>query len=608
MTRTDATIISEVDRAAALERQLAKAAAEKTALAERLKDTELSLERVRKAYQNALEQLHLLRHRIFVASAERRQDDGAQIAFDLMFEQVRKLSEQMDAAAAEATESSADEETAEAGERGGDPGDKPKRKRGRRNLAESDLPVERIELTDPAHEGIDERITFEESSRLGYRRGGPIRIVIARAIYKSEASEAPAPEPGAEPVAYTEPLAVAQALTEGVRMVTTAMPNELFRRSFLAPSMIAHLLVSKYLLGVPFYRIEQTWALQGFSLDRSTMCRYAEDTGATLGAIVEEARKDALARSFCLSTDATGVRVQPGPLIDRGGKPGPCHKGHFFVTLADRDHVFFEYQKRHTSAAVCVMFQGFTGYVQADGHTVYDALFAGRSPPGVPIRLVEQPPPTEVGCWSHCRRGFWEAAVCKHPLGVEGLRRIAAIFAADSTLADLPPARRKARRDVLVRPHIDAFFAWVDAELTVPRARGVESSALGYARNQAAALKRFLEDGRLKLDNNGPERAIRPIAAARKSWLFFGSDDHAEAAANLFSLIASCKLHDLDPEAYLRDVIRVMAYWPRDRYLELCPLHWRSTRARLRSDELAREYGPLTVPAPCTAEDEAERG
>jgi transposase len=181
-----------------------------------------------------------------------------------------------------------------------------------------------------------------------------------------------------------------------VRLVTTALPKELFRRSFLAPSMIAHLLVSKYLLGVPFYRVEQAWALQGFSLD---LCRYAEDTGATLGAIVEAARKDALINTFCLSTDATGVRVQPGPLMDRGGKPGPCRKGHFFVTLADRDHVFFEFQARHTSAAVCEMFRGFTGYIQADGHTVYDALFAGRSPPGVPITLVEEPPPTEVGCW-----------------------------------------------------------------------------------------------------------------------------------------------------------------------------------------------------------------
>jgi transposase len=104
------------------------------------------------------------------------------------------------------------------------------------------------------------------------------------------------------------------------------------------------------------------------------------------------------------------------------------------------------------------------------------------------------------------------------------------------------------------------------------------------------------------LTTTAPSAPFRPVASARKSWLFFGSDDHAEAAANLFSLVASCKLHGLDPEAYLRDVIRVMAHWPRDRYLELSPLHWRSARGRLLPDELAREYGPLTVPAPREAE------
>jgi transposase len=192
-------------------------------------------------------------------------------------------------------------------------------------------------------------------------------------------------------------------------------------------------------------------------------------------------------------------------------------------------------------------------------------------------------------------------------LGVEGLRRIDAIFAADRALADLPPASQGPSRRARA-PAVDAFFAWVDAELMRARSRGYVSSALGYARNQAGALRRFLDDGRLRLENNGAERALRPIAAARKSWLFFGSDDHASAAANLFSLVASCKLHGIDPEDYLRDVIRVMPYWPRDRYLELSPLKWTATRACLDADQLAREYGRIAIPAPSAAEDEAASG
>ena len=604
MTPPPPQTLTDAERFAALERQLAVATAERAALAEKLRDAELSLQRVRAAYTKALEQLALQRHRVFVASSERREDDGAQLAFEAMVEQVRRLSEQLDAAAAAAGEDAGrdddnNDEASPARTRNRSP-------RGRRDLAETDLPVERIEILDDTLEGVATRISFEESSRLGYRKGGPIRIVVARAIYKSEEAAAmPASEPATAEAPVTE---APKAEPASATLTTAAMPRELFKRGFLAPSMVAHLLASKYLLGVPFYRLEQTFALRGFTLDRGTMSRYAEDAGATLGAIVEAARADAFARAFCLSTDATGVRVQPGPLAERGNRRGPCHKGHFFVTLADRDHVFFDYQERHTSAAVSSMFRGFNGYIQADAHAVYDALFAGRPPRGSEADVAQGPPPTEVGCWSHCRRGFWEAAVCKHVEGLEGLRRIDAIFAADRALADLPPVRRKARRDVLVRPLVDAFFAWVEVEVMRARGRGVVSSALGYARNQAGALRRFLDDGRLRLENNAAERALRPIAAARKSWLFFGSDDHANAAANLFSLVASCKLHRLDPEDYLRDVIRVMPHWPRDRYLELTPLKWAATRARLDPTELAREYGALTIPAPSTAEDETASG
>jgi transposase len=105
------------------------------------------------------------------------------------------------------------------------------------------------------------------------------------------------------------------------------------------------------------------------------------------------------------------------------------------------------------------------------------------------------------------------------------------------------------------------------------------------------------------MDNNPSERELRRIATGRKAWLFFGSDDHAAAAANLFSLIASCKLHALDAEAYLADVIRVMPYWPRDRYLELAPKYWAATRARLDPVALARPVGEIVVPAATAAQE-----
>lgn len=331
---------------------------------------------------------------------------------------------------------------------------------------------------------------------------------------------------------------------------------------------------------------------EGVALDDGTMCRYAEDIGATLGALVDACAKEAKETAFCLSTDATGVAIRPEPLATGGRQP--CNKGHFFVVLADQDHVFFEYQKRHTSKAVCEMFRGFTGYIQADAHSIYDALFRGDA-----RTSSDEDIPDEVGCWSHARRRFWEAAtVSKEPTAREALLRIRKLFQLEEQWAKLPPSRRLALRQKVARPLVTTFFRWASARHEeVKNIRGLPRSAFGYAVRQEEALCRYLEDGRLKLTNNHSERALRGVAVGRRNWLFFGSDDHAQAAANLFSLIASCRLHGLDPETYLAEIIRVMPYWPRERYLELTPKYWTRTRGTLDSEELARPLGPLTVPA-----------
>ena len=194
---------------------------------------------------------------------------------------------------------------------------------------------------------------------------------------------------------------------------------------------------------------------------------------------------------------------------------------------------------------------------------------------------------------------FWEAAIAHCAVSREALVRISRLFENEEKFKGLSPAARKQLRDERTRPLVEAFFAWATPEYEkVKHTRGLLRSALGYAIRQEAALTRFLEDGRLSLENNASERELRRIAVGRHAWLFVGSDDHAQAAANLFSLIASCKLHGLDPEGYLRDVLRALPHWPKDRYLELAPLFFAATRARLDATELALELGALTVPPP----------
>jgi transposase len=519
---------------------------------------------LRASHERLRLELELLRRRIFVAKAERVDTSQLELEFAKKLAELDKLSGR-DELEAEAKAAKAKAQAQQSGARNR------KKPTGRRDLTKAPLEEERVELKDPLFEelvaqGKAKFIGFEESSKLAFKRGGLRRLVVARAKYQAQNARGES------------------------ELETTPMPKEVLPRSFAAPSLLAHVATAKHCEGLPLFRLEDRFLREGFSLDRGTMCRWLEDMGSTLGTTVVLAmRKEALSTSFCIATDATGVAVQPEPLPDN--KRQPCRRGHFFVLIADRDHILFEYTPKETSKFVSSMLHGYSGYVQADAKSVYDILF--REP-------EEEPPDgirTEVGCWSHCRRGFWEATAAKSAVAREGLVYISRIFEMDARFRGKAPAQIKELRSRHLQPLLDAFFPWVEEQWDVYKdERGLLRSALGYARNQKEALKRVLEDGRLVLDNNRSELQARRIAVGRKAWLFVGSDDHGVAAGHLFSLIASARLHKLDPEAYLRDVIRVLPHWPRERHLELCPKYWAHTRARLDADELAQELGPLTVP------------
>ena len=533
---------------------------------------------LRRAYRQLMEQFDLLRRRIFIAKAERV--DATQL--ELEFEQTKK---KLDALAQKlggnASEASASDDSDDEDAPGSRPSGKPPAKaktasKGRRNLAErDDLPQRRIEFRDAELEKSGGTfIGWEESYKLGYQRPQAVRVVLARAKYK---------------LPTTDDDAVSEQDGERTIIITAPLPPLLIRRGLLAPSMLAHVLVQKFRFGMPFFRQEEQLKADGIELDRGTMARSTEDIGACFGAIVQACVDDSRKHAFCLCTDATGVAIRPEPLPD--GRRQPCRKGHFFVVLADKKHVFFEFQPKHTSAAVCEMFRGFSGYIQADAHAIYDALFRGDA--------VESgaDPPVEVACWSHARRRLWEAAVSGFAVGREGLLRVRKLYDLDQAWSKLPPSARLQKRQTVLAPFVDEFFAWVHAQNDLSsQERGLVSKALGYAIRQELALRRFLEDGRLRMDNNSSENALRIVATGRKAWLFFGSDDHAQAAANIYSLIASCKLHGIDPERYFAEIIHVMPYWPRERYLELAPAYWAQTRARLDPVELEAELGFVTVP------------
>ncbi len=515
---------------------------------------------LRASHERLRLELELLKRRIFVAKAERA--DTAQL--ELEFAEKLAALDRLGGGPPPAVAAAGQEER-----------ERP-RPKGRRDLRDLKLPVVRLETTDPileklVSEGKAERFGFEESRKVAWQRGGARLLVHARAKYRVV-------DAGGDSMIETTPLA-----------------PELFPRSLAAPSLLAHVVAEKFCDGLPLHRIEDRMAREGFPLDRGTMSRWVEDAGATAGAtVVAAARAEAWSTAFCIATDATGIAVQPGEHPE--GKRQPCHRSHYFVQIADQDHVFFEYAPRENSTTLLEMFEGYSGYIQADAKSVYDVLFR---PPEHPPDGEEPDVRTEVGCWSHARRKFWEATCMKSEPAREGLARIGYIFALeDAWRSDPPEVILRLRRQHL-RPHLEDFFRWAELEHQAVRdQRGLLRSALGYALRQKDALLRVLDDGRLVLENNRSERELRRIAVGRKGWLFVGSDHHGQAAGHLFSLVASARLHKLDPEAYLRDLFRVLAHWPRDRYLELAPRYWARTRARLDPAQLALELGALDVPPP----------
>jgi len=502
----------------------------------------------------------LLKRRMFGNKTEKTQTSELQLALGTLLDQEKQLQKQLDEAVSNA---------ALAGKEGDGTPSRPSEKAkvkptGRRDLLASGLPQVPLELLDAELEKTAKRIGFEQSLHLMHIRGGYSVLVKRTAKYEI---------PG----------------KDGPTVLGVEAPKTLFPRGILHSSAVAHIVVEKFSLGVPHYRLEQHLQDQGVKLDRGMMCRYVEEAGNALGATVVHAMwQDAIENGCIISTDATSALIQP--VKSQDVQRQACKKAHFFTAVVDTDHVLFAYAERHTQDFVKKLFHGFNGFLQCDAHNVYDVL--ERGPPkddGEGISLV--------GCWAHCRRYFFEAAICKYPIGIQGLMRIRAVYAADDAFRRMPPAKRKVMRAEHVRPLMESFFTWVKQARAVAQGRDLATKALGYAFNQEQQLLRVLEDGRLPLDNTRSERSLRKIVVGRKNFMFYGSDTHAESAAALFSTIASCRLHSIDPQQYLDEVLRLLPYWPKERYLELAPKHWKTTRAKLRADELAAPLGAFTIPA-----------
>jgi hypothetical protein len=422
------------------------------------------------------------------------------------------------------------------------------------------------EITVQSHEGNVSSIVRPAPDRPRAEPGAPAPLAVAppdaSAVVAPEGSSAEAPCSG--------------SLADST-IVCAAMPLEMIPRGLPSPELLALILTAKFADKSPFNRQEGIYARSGVHITRGTMCGWAEQSHELARHVVDAMCDEAKATAHFIATDATGVLVLANER---------CKKGHFWVFVADRDHVFFRYSPRHSSEEPKSFFKGFKGTVIADASNVYDALF--RDPDG----------PDEAGCNSHARRYFYKALASDRERALVGVGFFNRLFELERAFAGLPPSQRLALRKEKSAPVVHKLEQWRDAELRSP---GVADGtpirrALQYIRNHWDALTRFLHDGKIPIHNNWSELELRRLVIGRANWLFVGSDESAEWTCTFVSLVASCQLQGLDPQAYLRDLFRVLPSWPRSRVLELAPKYWRATRARLDPDELALPIGPLAVP------------
>jgi hypothetical protein len=208
----------------------------------------------------------------------------------------------------------------------------------------------------------------------------------------------------------------------------------------------------------------------------------------------------------------------------------------------------------------------YRGILQCDGYAAYKK-FAGSKSAGTSVTLAF--------CWSHVRRGFYDLAKAKTPIAMEALQRIAALYEIEARVRGKSAADRLATRQAESKPLVTELRIWFEAQITKLPARGPTAEAIRYALNHWDGLEQFLDDGRIELDNNSVERAMRPVCLSRKNSLFAGSDEGAEIWACLASLIETCKLNGVNPQIYVTDLLtRLVNGWPQKLIDELMPWLW----------------------------------
>lgn len=325
------------------------------------------------------------------------------------------------------------------------------------------------------------------------------------------------------------------------------LPPVAIPKSMASAGLLAYIATSKYSDGLPLYRQVHMWERLGITISRTTMAAWMVKIGELLSPILNLMEEDLLEGGF-IHVDETRVQVLC--------EPGKTAKSKSYMWVRGREYpgarpiVLFEYDPSRSGDVAKRLFVGYQGYLQADGYGGYDLVCSQE---GI----------DRLGCWAHCRRKFFEATKASAKglgLANEAIKMIRGLYEVETEIRDKEIVDRHRIRQEKSKPILDEFRKWLDEHLGKVPPKSQLGMALNYAHNEWPYLIRYLEDGRLSIDNNMVENAIRPFAVGRKNWLFSDSVAGAKSSAAIYGVMISAKLNGHNEYAYLRYVLEKLPY------------------------------------------------
>jgi transposase len=344
-------------------------------------------------------------------------------------------------------------------------------------------------------------------------------------------------------------------------------PPQPIEKGLAGPGLLAQVITSKYCDHLPLHRQEAIFARQGVELTRQTLCDWVMACADVLAPVAKQMRHEIL-KSYCIHTDDTPVPVQD---------LGQTHRAYLWVYIGDPDHpyTYYDFTWGRSREGPEAALAGYEGFLQADAFTGYDPLYTSG-------KIIE------VGCMAHARRYFFDAKSTAPVLANEVLLRIGSLYTIEREAKELklqaggkldPEVIRALRQEKAV-PKLAALETYLREREGAVLPKSPIGQAIAYALSNWTALTRYAADGRLAIDNNAAERALRAVVIGRKNWLFAGSRRGGKAAATLYSLIASAKQNALDPFAYLRDLLARIPTHPHRQLDDLLPDRWKAQFAK----------------------------